>query len=252
MDLVFAPIELADSSLPAERLIELAQEGGPGINELRGLLDIIQDGIDKSYGSQNLLPSMLLTLGEGVIGAGPGGTMNWDNRFDVSVQLRWNLTRIFTADQQRQLARSKQNQALFSYHDLQGKLAAGVREARDAIHNGRLIIGLALNQIKESNTNYRQSNERLDGGVPNAMSEVALSIRALDLAHFNHLRAINEHNKAQIRLLLLMGDNAIPPMKAEVPPMSVPQRTSRPTGFGIDPAQGRQLPKPRQLPEELD
>ncbi len=47
--------------------------------------------------------------------------------------------------------------------------------------------------------------------VPNAAAaaaEVLLAIRGLEAAHYNYLTAINAYNKAQIRLLVLLGPTA--------------------------------------------
>jgi outer membrane protein TolC len=208
-DLAVVPFELVDLSPATEALVERAMQAGPGVRELSGLLAVIQTGLDKSYGLHNLLPTMQLCLFEGALGAGPGGSLSWDNRLDVGVNLRWNLTELTRTEYNRQRARLRQAQAMFALQDLQGKLALGVQEGKDTVLHSREQIGLASAQIKHASESYRLSETRLDKAAPGASAiEVMLAIRSLEQAHFNHLLGIAGHNKAQVRLLLLLGPSA--------------------------------------------
>jgi outer membrane protein TolC len=225
IDPVLAPIELVDVSGGADRLVAQALAQGPCIHELQGILGIIQLGMDKSNSVHNLLPSLQVNAYEGGFGAGPGGNLAWANRLDVTVALRWNLTQLCQSDFLRTTARSKQAQALLSYDDLRGKLAAGVLEATESIYAGREQIGFATSQVRQAGENYRFIDRRLDAGLQTASpTEVLLSIRSLEQAHFNYLSTIAAHNKAQIRLLLLLGASCPggPPPVAPVAPVSVP------------------------------
>ena len=206
VDPILAPIELVDVSAGPDRLVAQAMTQGPCIHELQNILGVIQLGIEKSDSIHNLLPSLQIAAYEGGFGAGPGGNLAWANRLDVNVGFRWNLTQLCQSDYLRATARSKQTQALLSYDDLRGKLAAGVLEANEAILAGREQIGYSTSQIQHAGENYSSSDRKLDAGLQNASpGEVLLSIRALEQAHFNHLSVIAGHNKAQIRLLLLLG-----------------------------------------------
>lgn len=231
MDLILAPIELVDTTPATCDLVARALTHGPGIREIEGILATIQMGLDKSNGAHNLLPSVLFNIFEGPFGAGPGATLAWDNRLDVGVQLRWNLTQLCQAEQQRMLARSKQTQAMLNFDDVRNKLAAGVAEAHDAILAGRKQIGLATGQIRHASESYRLSDRRLEEGLPNATSsEVVLAIRTMEQAHFNHLQAISAHNKAQVRLMILLGGDSHtaagakmgPPGPGVMPPTPAP------------------------------
>jgi outer membrane protein TolC len=205
-DKVIVPVELVDVAPPTEALVAKVMAAGPGVSELEGLLNVIQTGLDKSYGYHNLLPSLGLNLFEGGIGAGPGGHQNWANRFDATVSLRWNLTELTKVDYNRQRARHRQAQTLHALSDLRGKLALGVQEGKDAILSGREQLGLGVDAITQASEAYRLSDKRLEDGAPGASpTEVLLAIRNLEQAHFNHLLAIAAHNKAQMRLLLLLG-----------------------------------------------
>jgi outer membrane protein TolC len=204
------PVELVDSAPPACELVEQALAYGPGVQELEALAGVIQLGIDKSYGLHNLLPTFQLNVFEGPFGAGLGANLAWDNRLDVGFQARWNLTQLARTPELRRRAQSRLAQANFTLADVRGKLAAGVKEARDAIFSGREQIGLAAGQVKHASESYRLSDRRQEAGVRGALADMVLAIRGLEQAHFNHLTAISAHNKAQVRLLLLLGSGPAP------------------------------------------
>jgi outer membrane protein TolC len=200
------PIDLADVNPPVCDLVAQALAHGPGVHELEGLLASIQGGIDKLSGPAGLLPTIQLNVYEGAFGAGVGGSLSFDNRLDVGVQARWNITQLLTARQQRKQAESQIRQVQLSYKDLQGKLALGVQEGRDAILSAKEEINLAGDQIRHASEAYRLSDLRLkESAQGSSINEVMQSIRGLEQAHFNHLGSIGNHNKAQVRLLLLLG-----------------------------------------------
>lgn len=206
VDLVLAPIELVDATPLACDLIEQAWTGGPGIRELQGILGTVELALEKTSGSHNLLPAIQFNVFEGPFGAGPGASLQWDNRLDIGLQFRWNLTQMCQTESKRNLIRSKQAQVMLTYEELKAKLALGVQESRDSILAGREQIGLATSQIEHANESYRLSERRLEEGVAGASSsEVLVAIRSLEQAHFNHLQAIQGHNKAQLKLLMLLG-----------------------------------------------
>jgi outer membrane protein TolC len=206
VDALLAPIELVDASPPTEDLVARALTQGPGVRELEGLLATVQGGIDRMSGPRALLPTLQVNVGEGAFGAGPGGRMDFDNRLDVWLQARWDLTRLLSAQQERQQAHSQLRQVQLNYEDLRGKLTAGVREARGGILGGREQIGLAVEQLKHANETYRLSDRRLREKVEgSSVNEVLQTIRGLEQAHLNHITSISSHNKAQVRLLLLLG-----------------------------------------------
>src|SRR5262249_45082537 len=117
-----------------------------------------------------------------------------------------------TAREKKKLAYGKMQQAQLSYQDLRGKLTAGVQEAREAIVSGAEQIRFGAEQIRHASENYRLSDLRYEekamGATP---GEVLQSIRGLEAAHFGYLAAIAAYNKAQIRLLLLLGPSACAP-----------------------------------------
>jgi outer membrane protein TolC len=246
VDAVFVPIELVDSTPSTAELLDVALSQGPGVRELQALVDTIQSGIDQSYGPQNLLPVLQLQTYEGLFGAGPGSKLSFDNRLDLGVQVKWNLTALFQADAQRRVAKSRRDQAQWTLAEARSKLAAGVQEARSSILHGRERVGVAIEQVRHASESYRLSNRRLEEGVKDALpSDVLMSIRALEQAHFNHLQAIRDHNRGQVRLMMFLGGGPAhekklaAPLHAPPPPSPPPSREEK-----------GKLPRPKPVPPE--
>jgi outer membrane protein TolC len=212
MDEVPAPIEVVDASPEPAALVDRALTSGPGVRELQSLLAVIQDGMARLEGPARFMPKVCLTADEGAWGAGPGSRMTWDNRFDVGVSAKWNLTEFLTAHEQRRAADSRLQQVQLSYQDLRGKLALSVEEARTAIQSGREQIKFGEEQIQHAARTLELSKTRLKENVPgSSTTEVLTGLRGLELAHVNYLQAIAAHNKAQIRLMLMLGPDACKP-----------------------------------------
>ncbi len=206
VDPKLVPFNLVDVSMPAADMVGMALAQGPGIQELEGLLGLLEHTRQKAHDHHRWLPALEVNLREGAFGAGPGSQMSWDQRFDLALHARWNLTELFTLKERRLLNQAKVQQAHISYQDLRAKLSLGVQEAREAVLAGREQIGLGDEHIKNALEAYRLSNERLRLNVKGTSpSEVLLSIRALAAAQLTHVNTIREYDKAQLRLLVFLG-----------------------------------------------
>jgi outer membrane protein TolC len=200
------PIHFVDASRPCCDLVAQAQATGPGVREMAGLLNVIQSGMDKAKGPGRFLPTLEVQLAEGAFGTGPGDTMAWDNRMDLGMHARWNLTQLFTAREQGRIAKAKYNQAQLSYQDLRGRLAMGVQGARESSLSNNDQVREAESQIENARSAYKRSQVRLNENIKGASaSEVLLSIRSLGAAQLNYLQAVRDFDKAQLRLLILLG-----------------------------------------------
>ncbi len=203
---VLSPIDLVDANQPTDALVSRALQAGPGVRELEQMLAVIQNAMDAAAGPGRFLPVVEMRMMEGAFGAGPNSTLNWDNRWDMGVQMRWNLTELLTKNEKGRLASSKLEQVELGYRDLRGKLTLGVQEAQQTVQLSRRIIDLGGEQVKHAEKSYRLSDQRLklrvEGSSP---GEVIAAIRGLELAQVNALSAIRAYNKAQVRLMVLMG-----------------------------------------------
>jgi outer membrane protein TolC len=222
VDPVLVPVELLDANAPTEILVDRALTSGPGVQELTGLMNTIQTGLDKSYGCQNLLPKVGVCVYEGMIAAGPGLSTSVDNRLDVFLQLQWNLTELMQGESKRALARSSLEQARWTLKDVKDRLASTVQEAQNAVRASREMIGHSTAQIQQASKQYELSDKRVEEGTRGSSpADVVTAIRSLELAHFNYVQATRDHNKAQARLLVLVGH---PPAneKKLAPPVDLP------------------------------
>jgi hypothetical protein len=166
-----------DAAVPVEILVRQAQDGGPGVRELQGLAAAIQGGIDQANCA------------------------------------RWICDRTGAAIVcgHLHIAQSKLQQANLTLVDLRGKLQAGVEDARSAIFSGREQITRASATIQHAGETYRLTNSRrkeesLEQKMArNTYSAVLTTIQQLSQAHANYLSAVNDYNKAEVRLMLLIG-----------------------------------------------
>jgi outer membrane protein TolC len=220
VDEALAPLDVVDATPPTPALVARALTDGPGIHELQGLMAVIDSGMAELAGPKRFLPTFGLCTTEGYFGAGPNGVLTGSNRFDLGVQARWNLTDLLKAGDMKRIAESKRRQVELSYEDLRGKLTLGVRESRDEIVSGREQIEQASEQIRRASEAYRLSKLRVEENVPGSSpAEVSLALRGLAQAHGNYISSVNAYNKAQIRLLLLLGSQGT--CKADAAPVIV-------------------------------
>jgi outer membrane protein TolC len=98
-------------------------------------------------------------------------------------------------------------QAHLAMDDLKAKLAAGVQEARDTIHNTSRQIREGQLQIDHAEKSYQFVQSLLDNSQQKdrPLVEVMRALLAVKQAQQDYLLAINNYNKAQLRLLLLLG-----------------------------------------------
>jgi outer membrane protein TolC len=209
------PFDLADVSQPVGALVSQAQSNGPGVREIQGILRLIDSSIARSQGMAKYLPQFEMRLDEGAFGAGANDNMNWDNRLDLRLEGRWNLTEFMTAKERKHAAQAKANQANLTYQDLLGKLAAGVEEARGTILEGQEQIKLGAEQIHDATTAYDLSYLRLrEAFQSTSYTESLLALQSLAKAKTSYIQAISAYDKAQLRLMVLLGPDACHPPTA--------------------------------------
>jgi outer membrane protein TolC len=200
------PLDLVDADQPVDDLVGQAVTTGPGIREMEGLLNLVQESIERSHGLGRFLPILEMRMLEGGFGTGPGDSQVWDNRWELGLQARWNLTDLLTAHGRDRVLQAKSEQAHWAYQDLRGKLTAGVRESRVAIQSGREQVHLGEQQITEAKRAYQLSNDRLENSVPgSSASEVLLSLQSVSAAQLGYLNALRAYDNAQLRLLVVLG-----------------------------------------------
>jgi len=202
IDHQLAAFEIVDAHSPLQVLVAQALSKGPGVRELEGLLTVIEEA--RSKGSGRFIPTLEVTMAEGAFGAGPGSNLAWDNRWDLGMHLKWNLTEALNGRERRRIADAQNQQARLSYQDLRAKLTLGVQEAREAIFSAKDQMHLGELQIRDAEETLQLSNSRLKENIKGrSPSEVLMSIRTVAGARFNYLQAIRDFDKAQLRLFVL-------------------------------------------------
>jgi outer membrane protein TolC len=174
------PIQRVDTSVPVEVLVGQAQANGPSVRELQGLIASIQQSIAEAYRAQRCCCRTGAPLICGRL----------------------------------QMAQSQLQQAQFALVSVQVKLRAAVEGAFTAVLNGQQEIDLAAKAINHAKETYRIMDLRVTEEDPGTAVRnktydgVLNSIRQLSKAQSNYLTAVSDFNKAQIRLLLLLGTYA--------------------------------------------
>jgi outer membrane protein TolC len=145
-------------------------------------------------------------MNEGAFGAGPGSNLDWANRWDLLVNVRWNLTDVLTARERRQQADVKMRQLHLTYQDLRAKLTLGVQEAREAALSGDEQVRLAEQRIAYAEQSLAQSESRWQENIKGrSPSEVLLAVRSLAGARLEYVQTVRDLDKAQLRLLVFTG-----------------------------------------------
>jgi outer membrane protein TolC len=217
---------------------------------MEGLLATIHDGINRMASQGVLIPKICLTVNEGLFGAGPGGSMSFDNRLDVGVSAKWDITALLSADEEKRRAESKLRQAQLTYDELRAKLAAGVQEARSASLRGREQLQRGARAIQHAAETYLLSDKRLRlGARDSSIEEVLRSIRGLEQVHVTYIEAVSSYNKAQVRLLLLLGtgghcQGAVTPAATLPPPPAMPALPEKPKQDGGREKEQKKEPAP--------
>jgi outer membrane protein TolC len=176
------------------------------MRELDGLLRTVEAARGSNYGWQHWIPSIELWAQEGAFAAGPGSQLDWANRFDMRVDLRWSLNEFVYAKQKRQQADMHIQQVQMSLYDLRMRLTLGVQEARESILSGIERVTLAQKHINHAEESYRLSEQRLKQNIKGrSASEVLLALRSLGGARLEYLQAVRDQDKAQLRLYTLVG-----------------------------------------------
>jgi outer membrane protein TolC len=209
VDRELVPFDLVDVGQCTDDLVARALADGPGIQELSGLVRLVDEAVQRSRGPGRLLPAVEFRMIEGAFNAGQGSFLDTSNRWDLGVVFRWNLADLAVRNERQRIADAQRDQVHLAYQDLRAKLTAGVHEAREAIVFGKEQIAAGREQIKFAQEARRLSKQRIDTMIPGAtITEVLLSLQTLSLAQIGHLQAIREYDKAELRLMLLLGCTA--------------------------------------------
>jgi outer membrane protein TolC len=214
IDTQMAAFELVDSSQAVEAMVQQALLSGPGVQELEGILNVIQAGIDAQQGFRRFLPTFKLQVNEGLFAAGAGSTLDWANRWDMALQARWNLTDALVAKQRRRTALANLQQAHMTFEELKAKLTLGVQEARSTIEATGSQFDAAEELIRLGKEALENTVKLSKFSTANVNDYTILQAhKAIALAQLNYIEQMREFDKAQLRLFVLLGGGGAPPVK---------------------------------------
>ena len=198
--------KLVDENQAAEALVDRAVRDGPGVAELTHLLGLLDRLRTEADCAKKWIPTMEVVVGEGAFGAGPGSRLDWDNRMDAAVHLRWSLNDVLHSREQLRILDNQRQQAALTYQDLRAGLELGVRQALEELRSGFDQTNLAVKHIQCAEEAFRLSDQRLRENIRGrSPSEVLLAARALFAARMSYLQALRDYDKAQLRLFILIG-----------------------------------------------
>jgi outer membrane protein TolC len=211
------PLDLIDATPCLADLVNQSLAAGPGVREMEGLLALIQKNMERAKGPGRYLPILEMRMAEGGFGAGPGDRLDWDNRWDLGLQARWNLASLFGQKDRQRATQAQIQQVHLAYADLRGKLAAGVQESRETILGGRQEITLGQSQISNAQEalDFSERRQKEVPGMTQLLGDVLLGIGSLGRAQMNYITAVGAYDKAQIRLMVLLGPAACKPAEAK-------------------------------------
>jgi outer membrane protein TolC len=165
------PVDLVPSQ-PLAALIQQAQSNGPGVAELQALEATIEQAIADAR----------------------------------CLQAACRLTGRCTLCGRLQAAQAKLDQVRFARMDLAGKLEAGVRDANAEIVEGRAEMTETQEAVRHAQEAYTHADRRLADTVSSqTLGDAMGSIRGLEAAHLGNVQTVNAYDKAQVRLLVLLG-----------------------------------------------
>jgi outer membrane protein TolC len=207
LDEKLVALDLVDANVPCCQLVSQVWASGPGVHELERILALAHEAVEKSNGPGHFLPVFETRMLEGGYGTGPGDSLSWDNRWDFGVQVRWNLTDLLTRSERQRIIHAKAAQAHFANDDLKSKLAASVEEARESILFGQQKIELDKDYVEKAREVNRLANQRMMNmyGQAGVHDEVLLSLENLGVAQRSYVNALRDYDKAELRLLILLG-----------------------------------------------
>jgi outer membrane protein TolC len=202
----FPALTLLEPTAPVEPLVAQVLANGVGVAELTTVLHLLEAGQAYAEGRGRWLPTVEVQAHEGAFAAGPNGNLGLSNRFDVGVQARWNVTSLFTADQQRAVALARQQELHAQLCDVRAKLALAVRASQRDLVAGWQQLQLADATQRHADQAHALSARRLRNQVPGATySEVLLALQAVTDARRQRVQLLRAYNQAQVRLAVLVG-----------------------------------------------
>ena len=200
-----APIAMIPVDSPLEELVARAVERRPEIGEHYHLVEAAGTA-QESEQWRPFLPHFSIGASAGGFGGGRADSLyGLDGRSDFDILAVWRFENLGLGNQARQdRAGSRHQQSLYRYHRMRDQVVTEVTQAFHEVQAKTKQIELAEAQIREAQAAYDLSTTRIKAlaGLP---LEALQSVQSVTEARKNLLRAVIDHNIAQLRLKRAIG-----------------------------------------------
>ena len=226
-----APIALVDLSTPTEDLVRVALERRPEMGARAALVGVAETRLRQEI-ARPFLPTVWLGFSGGGFAGGsnlvPPFIGNAKGRTDFDVRVFWTLQNLGLGNLAIQRRRRAEiGEAIGAQSRTINAVRREVASARGEALAAREQIEVTRRQLATSERGFREDLDRIRGtvGLP---IELTNSLDLLSEARQNHLKAILNYNRAQVRLFVALGspppldrpaDAPLPPAPIAWPPL---------------------------------
>lgn len=206
-------ITLVDPAVPLPDLIQAAVSRRPEINA-RGADVAAAEIHHRQERYRPFLPTIFLGFSGGAFGGGsnyaPPQLSGFAGRTDFDVAAFWTLRNLGVGNLTLQKRRKAQLDEAVAARQLaiaatRTEVGAAFAQATAARHR----VDLATQQLARAESGFRQDLLRIENTVGRPI-EVVHSLRNLNQARVDRIRAVADHNKAEVRLFVSLGSS--PPL----------------------------------------
>ncbi|WP_254053939.1 TolC family protein [Singulisphaera sp. GP187] len=225
------PIKLIDATSPVEELVRVALQGRPEMGARAAAIGVAETRLTQEI-ARPLLPTVWLGFSGGALGGGsnlvPPLVGNFAGRTDFDVRLFWTFQNLGLGN----LALQKQRRATIG--QAVGEQSRTINTIRREVASSKALVlttqqrvEATRHQLETSEAGFLADLDRLRNTVGRPI-ELTNSLELLAQARIDHLRAIIENNRAQLRLFVSLGSpppldrpgtDPLPPAPVAAPPL---------------------------------
>lgn len=226
MEPPFLPVTVIDPTATVDTLIPVALTSRPELAQYQAFVRATLARLDQEK-VRPLVPSLAVrgastnpagTLGYGVFGGGPGGSLkNFAGRFDIDMQLLWEFQSLGFGNQARVMERRAEYEtATLELFRTQDRIAAEVvqsfaqvRSAAERVNEAEPALREAVELVAKSLEGLGQTRRVGDAVVLVVRPQEAVAaVQALAQANADFAAAVADYNRAQFRLYRALGHPA--------------------------------------------
>jgi outer membrane protein TolC len=207
---VIAPVTLIDPRTSLDELVNLAVGNRPDLAAHREAIQASLGVVRKAQHGP-LLPRVALANQTGIFGGGVNANLSqFESRNQLGLQLSWELRNLGLGNRAEVAERRAiLDESRFQLQDAQARAIAEIVETAQMASARAETLELAERSVKEASELYRINKESTKNVVDAKNLFDALrplqSIQMLNQAQQAYLNAVLDFNKAQYRLLTLVG-----------------------------------------------